>query len=113
MALANRSLYHSAPSGPVTITLKPPGDSVDTGYSLSAPDVVIRAILCASMNQSAPSGPAVMPSGDANANSGGNSVTVPAVVIRPTRLPSSSVNHSAPSGPAAIDDGKPPPLGIG
>ena len=32
----------------------------------------------------------------------GNSVTVPAGVIRPILLPSNSVNHMFPSGPAAM-----------
>src|ERR1017187_584082 len=71
-----------------------------------SPAVVIRPILLLldSANHSAPSGPAAIPAGQANAVGTGYSVMYPAVVIRPILSPSCSVNHSAPSGP-------PPPCG--
>jgi hypothetical protein len=59
-----------------------------------------------SVNHSAPSGPAVMPYGPLLLVGIGNSVIVPAVVIRPILLLFNSVNHSAPSGPAVIIQGK-------
>ncbi len=74
------------------------------------PSVAIRPILFAefSANQSAPSGPAVIPSGPPVA---GNSVTTPAGVTRPILLVS-SVNQRLPSGPAVRSCGM-PPLGSG
>ena len=64
--------------------------------------MVIRPILSAcSVNQRLPSGPATMPLGLLpGAMPTENSVTTPAVVIRPIRLPSYSVNQRLPSGPA-------------
>src|SRR5215831_6246264 len=62
-------------------------------------------------NQSAPSGPTVMSSGQyrphcTSAVSGSaNSLIWPVVVIRPTLLALRSVNQSAPSGPATIPVG--------
>src|ERR1039458_7783967 len=69
-----------------------------------SPAVVIRPILLLldSANHSAPSAPAAIPAGQANAVGTGYSVMYPAVVIRPILSPSCSVNHSAPSGPATI-----------
>ena len=65
------------------------------GKSVKAPAVVMRPMRPApnSVNQSAPSGPVVMPSGWPAT---GNSTAVgPAVgVMRPMRLPASSVNQS-------------------
>ena len=79
------------------------------GKSRTWPLVVIRPIQVvlppASMNQSAPSGPVVIPSVPHMAVGKGNSRTRPLVVMRPIRLNSSSVNQSAPSGPAVIDCG--------
>ena len=43
----------------------------------------------------------------------GNSVTTPAVVMRPILLVSLSVNQSAPSGPAAMPKGLLAAVGIG
>ena len=58
------------------------------------------------MNQRLPSGPAAIPSGKLSAGMPAeNSVTTPAGVIRPIRLPSSSVNQRLPSGPAVISSG--------
>lgn len=70
------------------------------------PAVVIRPILSAagSVNQSAPSGPAAIPTGSAPAESW-NSVTAPFAAIRPIRSRAVSVNHIAPSGPAVIPRG--------
>ena len=42
-----------------------------------------------------------------------NSVTAPALVIRPILLPERSVNHRFPSEPAAIPDGWLEVLGMG
>lgn len=69
-----------------------------------APAVVIRptARPSLSVNQSAPSGPAVIPIGWLFAVGTGYSVITPAVVIRPILLAVFSVNQSAPSGPAVI-----------
>ena len=62
---------------------------VETGNSVVAPVVVIRPIRLpdASVNQSAPSGPAAMPAGRLSGVGTGNSVVAPVVVIRPIRLP--------------------------
>jgi len=62
--LAAYSVNHSAPSGPAAISCGPLG-LVGIGYSVIAPEVVIRPILWpfSSVNQSAPSGPTVMPAG--------------------------------------------------
>src|SRR5215470_18850395 len=60
-----------------------------------------------STNHNAPSGPVVMlvaPRGT------WNSVTTPAVVMRPTKP---AANHSAPSGPVVIVKRKVPAVGIG
>ena len=65
------------------------------------------------MNQRLPSGPAAMPPGALSAVGIGNSVTTPAVVIRPILLPSASVNQRLPSGPAAMPDGRLLAVGIG
>ena len=67
----------------------------------------------ASVNQSAPSGPVVIPCGLLSFVGGANSVKVwlAPVVIRPILLGllacsvSDSENHTAPSGPAVIMDG--------
>lgn len=58
-----------------------------------------------SVNHSAPSGPAAMPKGPHSAVGSVNSVTRPAVVIRPIRCARYSVNHSAPSGPLLMTVG--------
>ena len=60
-----------------------------------------------SVNQSAPSGPAVMPSGMLFAFGSEYSVWRPSTVIRPI-FPDCSVNQIAPSGPVTIDCGKLP-----
>jgi hypothetical protein len=57
------------------------------------------------VNHSAPSGPTVMPVGKLSCPAIGNSVTTPAVVMRPI-LPKLSANHSARSGPVVM------PLGL-
>ena len=58
-----------------------------------------------------PSGPAAMPNGSPPAVGTGNSVTAPAVVIRPIWLAPCSANHSAPSGPVAMILGPVPDVG--
>src|ERR1700720_2058491 len=74
------------------------------GYSVIAPSVVTRPILLAtlSVNQSAPSGPVVMPAGPLTGVGTTYSVNVPLVLRRPILLPVFSVNHSARSGPSEI-----------
>ena len=81
--------------------------AVGTGYSVTTPGVVMRPILLAldSVNQSAPSGPAVIPCTALSAVGTAYSVIDPPVVMLPILLPSDSVNQSAPSGPAAIPTG--------
>src|SRR5205807_2229369 len=93
--------------GPVVMLEFP--NPAGTANSVIAPEVVIRPIrnTSASVNQSAPSGPAVIPCGLLFAGST-NSLTTPAVVILPMRSPLISVNHSAPSGPAVISTGPDP-----
>lgn len=81
------------------------------------PEVVIRPMAIPALNQSALSGPAVMPLGtlpkphppgvQTGPGSGmAYSMMVPAVVIRPILLPLPSVNHNAPSGPAVMPAGE-------
>src|SRR5437762_3165002 len=73
--------YHSAPSGPETMSFAGPG----IGNSVIAPPVVIRPILATvSVNQSAPSGPGVMAAALAFAVGTVNSVMVPEGVMRAT-----------------------------
>ena len=93
------------------------GIEFDVGIanSLKWPSVVTRPTLLAmaSVNQSAPSGPVVIPCGLLSFVGGANSVKVwlASVVIRPILLGllacsvSDSENHTAPSGPAVIMDG--------
>ena len=68
------------------------------------PEVVILPILLVSdsVNQSAPSGPAVMPLRPFSGPGSGYSVTTPVVVIRPILGVPFSVNQSAPSGPEVM-----------
>src|SRR2546426_1058055 len=82
------------------------------GYSVMAPDKVIRTILSSSyrVNRAAPSGPGAISAGPAAAGTG-NSVMAPAMVMRPTLTPLISVNHMAPSGPAAMPNAA--ELGVG
>jgi hypothetical protein len=70
---------------------------VGSVYSVIAPAVVIRPILFVldSVNQSAPSGPAVMSPANASGVGIGYSVTLPSMPRRPIALPRDSVNHSA------------------
>src|SRR5579864_3983507 len=84
------------------------------GYSVTVPEVVMRPMLLpfSSVNQSAPSGPVVMPLGLEEGVSTGYSMITPAVVMRPI-LPTPSVNQSAPSGPAVIATVKLEGVGIG
>src|SRR5712691_8464730 len=60
----------------------------------------------ASVNQRAPSGPAVMPRGLLFAIGTGYSVRVPATVMRPIWFATVSVNQKLPSGPRVIPVGK-------
>lgn len=73
-----------------------------TGYSVSCPSVVMRPTLFArsSVNQSAPSGPAMIRFGKAPAASW-YSVKCPSSVIRPTFAAARPRNQIAPSGPSA------------
>src|SRR5512143_1309164 len=83
--------------------------AVGMANSVMTPAVVIRPILlpAASVNQRAPSGPAVIP-GICPGVGTANSVSTPAVVIRPIRglKYALSVNHRAPSGPAVMAAGE-------
>ena len=54
------------------------------------------------VNHSAPSGPAVMPSVNAGAATAAKLVTTPVVVMRPTMPVLPSVNQRLPSGPEVI-----------
>ena len=77
------------------------------------PAVVIRPTLFpfSSVNQSAPSGPAVIPDGWLDGVGTVNSVIVPPVVMRPILLPSNSVNQTLPSGPFVMLLGAPVEVG--
>ena len=78
-------------------------DDVGTLNSVMAPPMVIFPIRpLDSVNQSFPSGPAVIPRGSPPTVGTTNSVMAPAGVIRPILFPTNSVNHRFPSGPAAI-----------
>src|SRR5258707_760490 len=113
--LVASSTNHSAPSGPIVMLV---GALDGIRNSESKPAVVIRTILLevGSVNHSAPSGPAVMSTGSPSA---GNSVTTPAVVMRPIlpavgwakRAPSG--HHSATSGPGARPEARPRRRGAG
>src|ERR1017187_4777629 len=58
-----------------------------------------------SVNQSAPSGPVVIPTGSLFVVGIAYSLSSPAIVIRPILLPFSSANHTAPSDPAVMPEG--------
>src|SRR5262249_43040339 len=66
-----------------------------------------------SVNQTAPSGPAVIPRAKLPGEGNANSVMTPRVEIRPIRSACCSVNQSAPSGPTAISTGSAPASGTG
>src|SRR5207245_10953787 len=80
---ALNSVNQRAPSGPVTM-LNGPLSGVGMKYSVRAPEVVMRAMRPESNSaiQSAPSGPAVRPKLRVVLGIG-NSVTAPAVLMRP------------------------------
>src|SRR6185312_17119918 len=117
------SVNHKAPSGPIVML---PGSALAPGteYSLMVPCGVIMPMKplalaqkstpqsdsLLSVNQTLPSGPALIPFGCAAV---GNSLKAPDTVIRPMRLGNGSVNHSAPSGPAAMLAGSVPGAGNG
>src|SRR5260370_10716645 len=69
---------------------------------------VMRPILFPplSVNQTLPSGPAVIPSGELLCVGVGNVVMLPLGVMRPISLPPSSANQTLPSGPAVMPLGK-------
>src|SRR5262249_34470234 len=97
--LAADSVNQSAPSGPAVIAAGPLA-AVGIGTSGRTPRGVIRPMaLVDSVNHNAPSMPGAMRNASAP-DERGNSVRVPAVVIRPI-LPDSA-NQSAPSEPVAI-----------
>src|SRR5437764_530682 len=79
-ALADHSVNHRAPSGPVVMS-HGPLPAVGTGNSVTAPDGVIRPILLAanSVNHTLPSGPHVMPNSEASAVATGCSTMGPVV----------------------------------
>src|SRR6516162_7738458 len=90
-----------------TCTERLAGNTADTN-GLEAAGTLMRPILpivVNSVNQTAPSGPAVIPSGPLPGFGRGNSVMAPVAVIRPIRFPGNSVNHKAPSEPTAIPIG--------
>src|SRR5947207_1682092 len=96
--LAPSSVNHRAPSGPAQM-LVTTAWGVGSGYSVKAPDVVIRpsggsrlAVVVASTIQKAPSGPRVKERGVTLAGRG-NSVMLPLVVMRPILLAVGSVNQ--------------------
>src|ERR1051326_9539780 len=67
------------------------------------PELVIRPILpFSSVNQSAPSGPAVMDVGLMQQVAGKYCVITPVVVMRPMLWEKVTANHRAPSDPAVI-----------
>src|SRR5262249_30858761 len=86
--------------------------AVGIGYSVIAPAGVTRPNLSKldSTNQRFPSGPAVMPSGRLSNVGIVNTVTTPAVVMRPMAVAekSRSANHRPPSGPVVIPSGSLP-----
>jgi hypothetical protein len=82
--------------------LRWPGGDVDDDDAVGQID---------SMNQSAPSGPVVMPPGALPGVAIGNSVNSPPVVKRPIWLAWDSVNHSGPSGPVVMAVGTAPGVG--
>ena len=96
--LTSCSVNHSAPSEPAAMWYGTLFD-VGTGKRSTVPSTVIRPIswLLKPVNQSAPSGPAVIPTGVIHGT--GYSVTSPSRLIRPIRSPPISANHTAPSGP--------------
>src|SRR5258708_39577599 len=74
-----------------------------TGAAFPAGKLMRPTLLpCCSVNQSAPSGPAVIPSGKLFVVGKGYSVIAPCVVIRPILFALGSVNHNAPSCAAVI-----------
>src|SRR5918992_522786 len=99
---ANGSVNHRLPSGPAVIREAPP---VVGPNSVMLPATSIRPILLTpnSPNQSAPSGPSVMPAGPAPAVRRGKDVKVPDdSVSRQTAFVLLSVNQILPSDPLAI-----------
>ena len=78
---------------------------VGRGNSVMVPSVAMRPILWPlfSTNQRLPSGPSVMPSGEAAAVGTGNSVKTPAGVMRPILFLPCSVNQRLPSGPEVMN----------
>src|SRR5664279_3129894 len=68
--------------------------------------VVTSKVVAVNHTFPSPTGPGVMPKGALAGGAMGNSVTTPAVVMRPMRLPSTSVNHRFPSGPAHMFAGE-------
>ncbi len=81
----------------------------------NAPELVVRAPILfpnRSVNQTLPSGPAVMPLGPLEDVGTLYSVMAPAEVIRPMLFPFCSVNHKAPSDPAVIPAGRLDGVGV-
>ena len=82
--------------------------SAPTSWNVIAPAGVMKptTLLLKSVNQTFPSGPAVMPNGRMRLPAGSvNVVITPAVVMRPMRLLSPLVNHRFPSEPAVMSNG--------
>ena len=100
------SVYHNAPSGPLVMSA---GAFPEENSVMGAPD---RGYASDQMrfrfpqNHIAPSGPAVMPIGEADELASGELWSqLLLVVIRPILPTFCSVNQSAPSGPAAMATG--------
>ena len=87
---------------------------VESRYFVILPPEVIRPILFPrfSVNQSAPSGPGVMPKGKADVVGRSYSVKSPPAVMRLILLPSSSVNQRVLPGPCVISAGSAPGVGM-
>ena len=116
MRLASLSVNHIAPSGPAVIR-EGNEPAAGSGKVVTTPAGVIRvmASIWGLAIQTFPSGPAASPLPNA-AESSGNSVTSPDVVMRPIRSATDSptgpcsLNQRAPSGPAAMFQGLPSAL---
>src|SRR5260370_34967132 len=102
--LVASSTNHSAPSGPIVITvgLLP---AVGTWNSAISPVVVMRPmrLLAGSVNHNAPSGPVVMLGGALDGIR--NSETEPAGAVPTISLEAGAVDHSAPAAAPGMPTG--------
>src|SRR2546426_1013498 len=99
-----RTLSKDPNLDPLTLTAVPGGPEFGLSFDAGTGASVMRPMLFpkSSVNQSLPSGPAVMPMGRLPLVGTENSVTVPVTVIRPILSSFGSVNQSLPSGPAVM-----------